>query len=191
MPIFTEEILSCFSEMKNKRTKQENDIPMFLWRTIGHIIVKPIWFLVNQMFSQAKFSHMLKMADISPIFKRGDPKIPKNYRLIAVFERVILNSITDYCTKNNLLPPSQYGLRSNHSKKDAILKLLLEIENNSLSHLKTCVIFLDMSKAFDLVNHQILLEILNSLGFRGHFSTLLKNYLSGSKFRIKSNYYCF
>ena len=45
-----------------------------------------------------------------------------------------------------------------------------------------------MSKAFDLVNHQILLEILNSLGFRGHFSTLLKNYLSGHKFRIKSNY---
>ena len=45
-----------------------------------------------------------------------------------------------------------------------------------------------MSMAFDLVNHQILMEILNSLGFQGHFNTLLKNYLSGHKFRIKSNY---
>ena len=66
--------------------------------------------------------------------------------------------------------------------------LLLEIENNSLTYLKTCDIFLDMSKAFDLVNRQILLEFLNSFGFRGYFSSLLKTFLSGRKFRIKSNY---
>ena len=85
--------------------------------TIGDIIVEPICFLVNQMFSQAKFPNIFKMADISPIFKCGHPKIPKNYRLIAVlhniskvFKHVILNRITDYCTKNIFLPPSRMVL---------------------------------------------------------------------------------
>ena len=69
-----------------------------------------IIFFSQSNVCQTKFPNMLKMVDISTIFKRGDPKIPKKYRPIAVlhniskvFERVIFNRITD-CTKNNLLP---------------------------------------------------------------------------------------
>ena len=113
-------------------------------------------------------------------------KNPKNYRPIAelhniskTFERVILNRITEYCETKNILRLSQHNFGPNHSTKDIILKLLFE---NSLKQLKTCVIFLDISKAFDLVNHRIL----SYLGFRGHINNLLERYLCVRKFCLKS-----
>ena len=65
--------------------------------------------------------------------------------------------------------------------------MLLQIEKNLLAKTKTCCIFLDLSKAFDMVEHYTLLNTLDSLGFRGHFHTLLKNYLSNRLFSIKNS----
>ena len=187
-----EEISNCFSAFKNKYTKQENDLPMFTWRLISPSVLKPITYLVNRMFSDSSFPNLFKQADIIPVFKKGDKSILGNYRPIAclhnlskVFERIILNRINGFIEKFAILPPSQFGFRSGHSTKDAICALLLEINNNDNHNKKSCCCFLDLSKAFDTVNHHKLLNIFYSLGFRGNFYNLIKNFLENRSYRIK------
>lgn len=149
------------------------------------------------MLSTATFPLIFKAADITPIYKRGNVNDAKNYRpvttlhnLSKVFERILLNRIINYTSAYSLLPPCQYGFRENHSTKDAILDLFLKIENNILVKMKTCCIFLDWGKAFDMVNHEKLLQILAALGFRGHSHLLFISYLTNRSFRIKhSNEY--
>ena len=160
---------------------------MFLWRKIAESIVLPVTYLVNKMLQTSEFPTILKKGQLTPIFKRGDANKPENYRPITnlhnlskVFERIILNRIDYFCENQNLLPKSQFGFRTGYSTKDAIL----QIEKNLLT--KTGI-FLDLSKAFDMVEHHTLLNTLDSLGFRGHFHALLKNYLSNRIFSIKNS----
>jgi len=187
-----DEIFNCIMLLKNKFTYQENDIPMFLWKQIAEDISAPITYLVNTMISSAQFPNMFKSAFISPIFKRGDKNLPNNYRPIAtlhnlskVFERVIYNRILSFCSKFNILPDYQFGFRPHFSTKDAIASLVLQIENNSRANKKTCCVFLDLSKAFDMVNYDRLLQILYNLGFRGQFFNLLSSYLNGRTYKVK------
>ena len=188
------EVSRCFSLLKNKKTHQQNDLPMFLWHSISNIIIPTITILINQMISSAQYPYIFKQATITPIHKRGDINKPANYRPITtlhnlskIFERILLNRITTFCRSYEILPPSQYGFRPDHSTKDAVLSMLLEIEKNAIEKSKTCCILIDLSKAFDMVDHQTLLNVLNSLGFRGHFQKLMKNYLNDRSFRIKYN----
>lgn len=191
------EVLTSFQNLPNKRSKQEMDLPLFLWKRIGFIISDPIVYLANFMFETAQFPSLFKKATIIPIFKKGDKNEPANYRPIAllhnlskIFERLILNRITKFINSFNVLPEFQFGFRANHSTKDAVFALLLKIEENFLANYKTCCIFLDLSKAFDCVNHNTLISILYHLGFRGHACNLIKSYLSNREFTIKYNNAC-
>ena len=189
-----DEVANCFNHFKSKFTRQDLDLPMFLWRKISSIIIDPVLMMTNQMIEQAKFPKLLKSADITPVFKKGDKKKVENYRPIAVlhnlskvFERIIFNRIIQFSEHENILPNQQFGFRSKHSTKDAISALFLKIEENLLDGEKSCCILLDLSKAFDSVNHDTLTRILYQLGFRGHFLKLLESYLSERTFRIRVN----
>ena len=87
--------------------------------------------------------------------------------------------MTSYIEKNNLLYPSQYGFRKGHSTQHAILDIINDIQTNMNQRLLSCGIFIDLKKAFDTVDHEILLNKLNHYGFRGiindWFSSYLKN----------------
>jgi len=188
------EILNYLFSLKNKSTHHEFDIPMFLWNKIAEEIYKPITYLVNSMISEAYFPKLLKSSIITPIYKRGDRNLPNSYRPISVlhnlskiFEKVVYTRMNSFCIKYNVIPDYQFGFRPNFSTKDAVTSLLLQIEMNKSNNLKTCCIFLDLSKAFDMVNYTQLLNILNNQGFRGHFQSLLKSYLSDRTYSIKLN----
>jgi len=187
-----DEIIPIIQTLKNKNCHQPYDIPLFLWRSIATNIANPITFLANQMFSTAIFPKICKLSILTPIFKKGNIDKPENYRPIAglhnlskIFERLMLNRITNFASINNLLPDCQYGFRPKYSTKDAVLSLLFKIEQNLCKNLKTCCIFLDLSKAFDKVNHALLLNTLEKLGFRGLFGSLLENYLADRSYRVK------
>ena len=108
----------------------------------------------------------LNIAKVSVIFKSGDKEDINNYRpisvipaLAGVFERLIYNQIYAYLTVNNLLNPKQYGFRSLHSTALALSESanhwLLDMMGNGKMN---SVICLDVKKAFDTVNHDILLQ---------------------------------
>ena len=127
------------------------------------------------------------------------PKVPSphsfgDFRPIAllpifskIFEKILEVKMRKFLDKNNILNPAQYGFKTNTSTDLASTSLYDSILNN-LDHRKiTCSIFLDLRKAFDSVNHDILLKKLEHYGFRGLIWRLLNSYLKGRKICTKVN----
>ena len=117
---------------------------------------------MNESRCDGVFPDNLKIAKVVPVFKSGDGEIPTNYRPISVltylskiFEKLLYGRINDYFTKNNLL--SQQRFRNNHSTSLAITDLYEYLLRNLDNKLISCAVFLDLRKAFDSVNHSILL----------------------------------
>ena len=128
------------------------------------------------------------MAKVIPIFKKGDPTSVNNYRPISIlspinkiFEKIIYSRLINFVDKNQLLYKYQYGFRKNHSTEHALIELVDQIRLNMDKKKMTCGIFIDLSKAFDTVNHDILLSKLENYGIRGNALDLLKSYLSDRK----------
>lgn len=186
------DIRSYIMLLPNKSSKGFQDLPMFLWRKICDSIVVPVTLLVNKMISTSTFPNIFKISDLTPIYKKGDVNVVENYRPISclhslskIFERVIFKCMSNFVNKYLILPHCQFGFRPNFSTKDAVVQLLLNIEKCREKSSNVCLVSIDFSKAFDTVNHKILLNILYSLGFRGKIYDLFDSYLRNRFFRVK------
>ena len=131
----------------------------------------------NNLITTGIFPNQLTIAKVVPIFKKNVPTDVKNYRPISVlptiskiFENVMQTQLMEYFTSHNLLASQQYGFRSNRSTELATLELM---DRNSCP----TNIYLDLSKAFDSLNYEILLFKLQYYGLQGNALLLLKNYL--------------
>ena len=144
--------------------------------------------MINQIFNTGIFPDKLKIAKVVPIFKKGDDTLPNNYRPISllpviskVIEKIICNQLSSYFENNKLFYDSQYGFRPNHSTEQATLELtdriISAMDNNDVP----IGIFLDLSKAFDTIDHNILLHKLEHYGIEGIPLQLFKNYLTNRK----------
>jgi len=130
------------------------------------------------------FPNLLKIAQITPIPKICSPKSPNDYRPISifptnskVFEKAIYSRLYTFVTSNCIPSPQQYGFRINHSTELAIAAICNDMICNKDNKLITCTLFLDLSKAFDCVDHKIFLEILFYYGIKGTPLKLLASYL--------------
>ena len=120
-----------------------------------------------------------------PVFKAGDLKSVTNYRPISIlpifskiFEKVIYKRLDDFLTKNEILHKNQFGFRARLSTCTALLQLVDKI-TGSIDRRKTTIgVFIDLAKAFDTVDHQILLQKLECYGIRGVALNYFRNYLS-------------
>ena len=131
------------------------------------------------------FPSELKLAKVVPIFKAGASNKITNYRPISVlsffskvFEKIIYNHLIDFMNHNDILYGYQFGFRKGHSTQQAIITLVNKIisclDNGDL----VIGVFLDLKKAFDTVDHKILLKILYTYGVRDVALKLLESYLS-------------
>ena len=117
----------------------------------------------------------LKIAEVVPVFKKGNPNSLTNYRPISIllqmskiFEKMLFNKINDYLEKYHLISDKQFGFRQNTSTSHAISNIYEKLIQNADKSLYTCCIFLDLTKAFDTVNHDVLLQKMeNFYGFQG------------------------
>ena len=155
---------------------------------ISEILTK----LINECINVGFFPDCLKRALVVPIHKKDDKDIPNNYRPISLlpcisklFEKVIYKRIVDFCKSQKIISEKQFGFRNKHSTQNALTHLTDLIAEKMDNSETSIVVFLDLAKAFETVNHKILLEKLEHYGIRGIPLELMKSYLSGRKQSVK------
>ena len=126
----------------------------------------------------------MKVSKIKPLFKRCDVTLLNNYRryllpcVSKIFERVLFNQLYEYLDRNDLLTQHQYGFRNDHSTEFAAMELIDRVANLLELGKISFNLYIDLSKAFDVLNHDILLSKLEFYGLNELTINPIKHYLS-------------
>ena len=187
-PITGTDVHTIIHNLKNKKSSGNDDISNILLKSIKNEISEPLSVIINQTLLTGIYPDALKIAKVIPIYKKGNKSSLNNYRPISllptiskVFERVIFSQLYNYFNVNGLLSEQQYGFRSNHSTELATIKLvdsILQDLDDTHNKKSPVAIFLDLSKAFDTLNFDILLYKLQFYGINGTPLALIKSYLT-------------
>lgn len=150
------------------------EVPTSIFKKLKNTISQAISDLFNDSCREGSFPDNLKSARITPIHKNGDRKSVNNYRPIStlpllskIFEKLMYSRLYSFLSKNQILAEHQFGFRLNRNTSDAVLQFLDYAYDSLDKGNQVMAIFLDLKKAFDTVNHKILLDKLNHLGIRG------------------------
>ena len=140
------------------------------------------------------FPDKLKIAEVITLFKKGNPKVPSNYRPISllpifskIFEKLMYRRLLRFLEVHNILYSLQFGFQENHSIDQALVSLTEAIRNTLDNKRFGCGIFVNLQKALDTVNHEVLLSKLEHYGVRGCALELFRSYLSDGKQYVSIN----
>lgn len=181
------EVIKCINSLKNKKSVGEDELPVSLLKKVADIIAEPLTHIINICFQTGTFPSKLKIAHIKPIYKKkGDIDNLKNYRPISllsnlskIFEKMIYERFIRYLDGRGIMSDSQYGFRRGRSTVKATYETLKKTLDSINQKKNTVAVLMDLSKAFDSVDHSILLEKLDRYGIRGVAKKLISTYLTG------------
>ena len=187
-PVDESEVAKEIHNLKIKKSPGNDDIRPGTIKTSCSVLTRPLSHVFNVSFSSGIMPDIWKIAKVIPIFKSGERNLPGNYRPISllpcfekILERLLARRIISFLEKHSILYKLQFGFREGHSTTHALLELLEELYSN-LDQGNTCLgIFLDLTKAFDTIDHDILLHKLQHYGFRGKIHEWSASYLKNRK----------
>ena len=180
------DIKKIISKLKNSKSTGVDDIDTRTIKLIASDILPALTHIVNLSIAQSVFPSLWKLAKVIPLLKKGDALTPKNYRPVAllpifskVLERVLFNQLVEYLDTHGLLHPNHHGCRHDHSTATALIQMYdqwaEEVDKGNL----VGVMMIDLSAAFDMVDHPLLLQKLQLLGLEHDAVAWVQSYLSG------------
>ena len=196
VPTTKYEIIDIVTAMNNKRSAGYDDISNFILKGIISSIADPLSYIFNKSLSSGVFPDFMKIAKVFPLFKKGDDSDICNYRPISllsslskILEKLIFTRTINFLNLHNVFTNSQFGFRQKHSTIHALLKFIDHAAHTIDNHSHLIGIFLDFSKAFDTINHEILLYKLSHYGIRGKALEWFRSYLQNRKQYVSLNEY--
>jgi len=193
-PVTEEEVVSLTKKLKNKITAGYDDIPESLVKQCIQLIKKPLTFIYNLSLSSGVFPDEWKTAIVKPLYKKGDRYDIQNYRpisLISVFakllEKLMFNRLIPFIYENRILTENQNGFRKGRCIETAVQSFIEKIQETLDKGLFSIGIFLDLTKAYDTLNHEVLLEKLSIYGIRGITNLWFESYLTNRRQCVEIN----
>ena len=192
--ISSDEITSLIRSLDKGKAGGSDQISSHMILLCDDSITVPLKLIFDQILATGIYPDSWKLANVTPIYKKGDKQNVKNYRPISLlpifgklFEKILVNQLYEYFTSNDLITKNQSGFRSGDSTSNQLTDLVNQIHKALENRYEVRAVFLDISKAFDKVWHEGLLFKLNQNGVMGNMSKLLKNYLTNRKQRVVLN----
>ena len=189
-----EEVCTITKELKNKKSIGFDGINVKILKHSADIIGKNLCIGLNKCISESIFPRILKRAKVISINKESFKALPSNYRPISIlgnlsktFEKVIQKRLKRYLEKFSLLTDNHFGLGKKKDTVQAATLLWKRIQSNWATKTNLMGVFLDFRKAFDTVDHEILLQKLHILGVRGNVYALMASYLTDRKQFVNLN----
>lgn len=201
MPYFTDSILdspiefceitSVVRKLKCNKAPGQDGISYEFFKHAPNCFIREILSFFNMIFLHENIPSSFRSSIMIPLFKKGDPSLPQNYRglslintICKIFNTVLLNRITDWLENNKILNEYQAGFRKNYSTVDNIFNLINIVNLNKLNGKNTYVFFVDFSCAFDTIPRNSLFYKLSCLGLSSKIIRILQNAYNNTESRI-------
>ena len=180
-----EETNKIIKSLKTKTSTGDDGISVKLMKYLAPALINALTLIINQSLITGIFPDQLKIAKVIPLYKKDNADMVNNYRPVSllnalskVFEKAAFNQLYKYFKENKLFYKNQYGFRDEHSTELASLELIDRVINDLDKKKNPVTVYMDLSKAFDTLDHSILLHKLKFYGISGFALSWFQSYLT-------------
>ena len=179
-------VRTLLKNLKSSKSSSVEGIDNYSLKIAAEYVARPLHHIITLSIMQQRFPTSWKSAKVVPLHKKGSPLERGNYRPVAllsplgkILEKVIYQQIYQYFTRNKLFHKNLHGYRKNHSTQTALLQMYDKFVKAANQKQVTGAVLLDLSAAFDLVDHKLLNKKLDVYGVDREFREWINSYLTG------------
>jgi len=187
-------VRSCLYSIKVSYKNALSSVPSKVLKLSVDALLVPLTHIINFSIASGVFPSVFKTSIVIPIFKKGDPASPSNYRPISlipflskVLEKVVKFQISNFFASSSFISEAQYGFMPNRSTDLALCDISDFVTNGCINGNGVIGVFIDVAKAFDCVAHNLLIEIMSHIGFSGTTLMWFGSYLSNRSIMVNLN----